>query len=163
MIKILTPLIIGIALLSPVSWIVSPGTEESARYCNARYGFCVNYPSEFAMEPPPANDDGRRFSDRDGLVMTASGINNANEDTLQTEKRSQGEEFDKITYRAQGDNWFVLSGHKGDKILYLKTFVGRGSINHLYIEYPTRQQTKYSDVVAKVARSFKPGNLAVGH
>lgn len=163
MIKILIPLIIGIALLSPIGRVVSPGTPESARYCNPRYGFCVSYPSELGMEPPPANDDGRRFFDGIGFVMRASGINNANEETLETEMRSQGEDFDKITYRTQGTNWFVLSGNKGDKILYLKTFVGKGSINHLYIEYPARRHAKYSEVVAKVARSFKPGNVAVAH
>jgi len=65
------------------------------------------------------------------------------------------------TYRAKGGNWFVLSGHKGANILYLKTFVGTGSINHLYIEYPARLKTKYDEIVAKVARSLKPGRLEV--
>lgn len=115
------------------------------------------------MEPPPENNDGRRFYDRNGLVMTASGINNVPEGTLQTEMHSQSEDFDEISYRAKGKNWFVLSGHKGANILYLKTFVGTGSINHLYIEYPTRLKTKYNEIVAKVARSFKPGHLEVAH
>jgi hypothetical protein len=95
--------------------------------------------------------------------MTASGINNVLEDTLQTEMRSQSEGFDKITYRAKGENWFVLSGSKGAHILYLKTFIGTGSINHLSLEYPARLKAKYDEIVAKVARSFKPGSLEVAH
>jgi hypothetical protein len=163
MMKILTPLIIGITLLSLISDVVPLSAQEVARYCNTRYGFCVSYPIHFRMEPPPANDDGRRFYDRNGFVMTASGINNALRDTLQTEMRSQSGDFDKITYRSQGENWFVLSGHKGVNILYRKTFVGNGSINHLYIEYPARLKAKYDETVAKVVRFFKPGSLEVDH
>jgi hypothetical protein len=161
MMKILNPLIIGIALLSLIRYVVPLSAQEYARYCNDRYDFCVSYPSHFGMESPPTNNDGRRFYDRNGLVMTASGSNNALADTLQTEMHSQGGHFDKITYRAKGENWFVISGHKGANLLYLKTFVGTGSINHLNIEYPARLKTKYDEIVAKVARSFKPGRLEV--
>jgi hypothetical protein len=163
MMKLLQPLNIGIALLSVISYVVPLSAQEYTRYCNSRYGFCVSYPSHFGMEPPPENNDGRRFYDRNGLVMTASGINNVLEGTLQTEMHSQSEDFDEISYRAKGKNWFVLSGHKGANILYLKTFVGIGSINRLYIEYPARLKTKYNEIVAKVARSFKPGHLEVAH
>jgi hypothetical protein len=47
--------------------------------------------------------------------------------------------------------------------VYRKTFVGNGSINHLYIEYPARLKAKYDEIVAKVVRVFKPGSLEVGH
>jgi hypothetical protein len=67
MMKILTPLIIGIALLSLMSDVVPLSAQEFARYCNTRYGFCVSYPIHFRMEPPPVNDDGRHFYDRNGL------------------------------------------------------------------------------------------------
>jgi len=137
--------------------------EVYARYCNDRYGFCVSYPSHFLTEPPPDNNDGRSFHDRNGMVVTASGINNVLMDTLQTEIHSCTEDFDTVTYQAKGKNWFVLSGVKGANILYVKTFVGVGSINHLYIEYPARLKTKYDAMVAEIARSFTPGRLKVAH
>ena len=44
-----------------------------ANYCNSRYGFCVDYPANFGMEPAPVNNDGRVFYDGEGFRMTASG------------------------------------------------------------------------------------------
>lgn len=161
--KRLTPLIVAVALIFLASYAVPLKAQQYDRYCNARYGFCVSYPSNFRMEPPPENDDGRRFDGPNGLIMTASGINNVLERTVQTEMSSQGDSFDTITYRAKGRNWFVLSGHKGANIVYIKTFVGSGSMNHLVFEYPASLSAKYAGIVAKVARSFKPGNLGAVH
>jgi hypothetical protein len=157
------PSIIGIVLMSLVSLVFPASAEEYAKYCNGRYRFCVCHPSHFGIEPAPANDDGRRFHDDNGFAMTASGINNSLDDTLQTELESQEERFDKITYRARGDNWFVLSGLQGANILYVKTYVGKGSINHLYIEYPAHQKAQYDGIVAHISRCFKPGRLDAAH
>jgi hypothetical protein len=52
--------------------------------------------------------------------MTASGINNAFDDTLKSEMDKAGGCFDRITYKAARKNWFILSGYKGNRILYLK-------------------------------------------
>jgi hypothetical protein len=133
----------------------------SEKYCNARFGFCISYPASLQMDRPPENDDGRRFDNGNGLVVTASGINNVSHDTLKSEMRTASDSFDRITYRAKGKNWFVLSGRKKDKIIYLKTFIGRGSVNHLDIEYPVRQKTVYRKVVGNIAGSFRPGQLGV--
>ena len=161
--KKLTPLIVAITLILLTGYVSLLRAQGYATYCNARYGFCVSYPSNFRKEPPPANDDGRHFDGPNGLIMTASGINNVSAATLQTEMSSQSKDFDRITYRAKGKNWFVLSGHKGVNIVYLKAFIGKGSMNHLIIEYPAGLRAKYGGLVAKVARSFKPGNLQVSH
>lgn len=157
------PLIVATALILLTSYFVSVRAQRYDRYCNARYGFCVSYPNNLRMETPPANDDGGRFDGPDGLTVTASGINNVSDGTLEGEMSSQSKEFDTITYRATGKNWFVLSGHKGVNIVYLKTFVGSGSMNHLIIEYPASLSAKYAELVTKVARSFRPGNLNVAH
>jgi hypothetical protein len=138
----------------------------SEKYCNARFGFCVSHPASLLMDSAPANDDGRRFDNGNGLEVTASGINNSTHDTLASEMRSARDSFDRITYRAKGKNWFVLSGLKKgatDTIIYLKTFIGRGSENHLEITYPVPLKENYRTVVGNIARSFKPGQLGVAH
>lgn len=163
MITIPNLLFSGMMLISITCSVVMAEAQEYARYCNARYGFCISHLSRFAMEPSPANSDGRRFFDGKGLSMTASGINNVLDDTLQSEMNSQSEDFDKITYRAKNDNWFVLSGYKGSDILYVKTYVGKGSINHLRIAYPANRKAAYDGIVAEIARSFKPGRLNLAH
>jgi hypothetical protein len=161
--KISSSSIIGILLVSLVGFVCPVRAEEYVNYCNGRYGFCACYPKHFGVEPAPVNDDGRRFYDGNGLTMTVSGINNALDDTLQSEMRSESKDFDKITYRAKGDNWFVLSGQKGANIVYLKTYAGKGSINHLYIGYPAGQKAEYDGIVARISRCFKPGRLDVAH
>lgn len=139
----------------------------SKTYCNARFGFCVGYPTSLLKDSSsPENNDGQRFDNGNGLEMTASGINNATHDTLASEMRSARGDFDRVTYQAQGKNWFVLSGLKKgatDTIIYLKTFIGRGSVNHLEITYPVPLKENYRTVVGNIARSFKPGQLGVAH
>ena len=115
------------------------------------------------MRDPPANDDGRQFDNGNGFYVTVSGINNVSNDTLKSEMRSAGDRFDRVTYRAKGKNWFVLSGYKDDKIIYLKTFIGRGSVNHLDIEYSVHLKAAYNMVAGNIARSFNSGQLGVSH
>ena len=137
--------------------------QKYTRYCNPRYGFCVNYPAHLRMEPPPVNGDGRGFNDGQGFSLTASGINNVLDGTLESEMKEMSEEFDKVTYRIKGDNWFILSGFKGADILYIKGYVGKGSRNHLYISYPANRKEAYDKIVSEVSRSFKPGRLDQSH
>ena len=115
------------------------------------------------MEPSPENGDGRKFRDNQGLVMVVSGINNVLEDNISAEMASQVRGFDKITYQKKMGNWFVLSGYKGGTILYRKTYVGKGAINHLFLQYPFKQLDAYNDIVKKISRSFKPGELENAH
>jgi hypothetical protein len=137
--------------------------ETYEKYCNSRYGFCVDYPTTLSLEPPPANGDGRIFFDSHGFKMTASGINNLTNDTITSEMESASENIDQITYKAQGKNWFVISGYQGSKIIYIKTYVGTGSINHLWIEYPKTKNQYYSELVTRISNSFNPGNLTISH
>jgi hypothetical protein len=137
----------------------SANSQSTRKYCNSRFGFCVEYPAHFGMKPAPANDDGRDFYDGDGFRMTASGMNNALEDTLKSEMQAQEQSFDTISYRSTGKNWYVLSGHKGNEIVYLKTFVGKEAINHLHISYPVRMKMEYEGIVTRISKSFSPGRL----
>jgi len=135
----------------------------SQKYCNARFGFCVRYPASLVMREAPANDDGRKFDNGNGLYLTVSGINNASNSTLKAEMSAARDEFDKVTYRAVGKNWFVMSGIKNDEIIYVKTFIGGGSINHLEIKYGTNFKKMYRTVAGNMAQSFRPGRLGVAH
>ncbi len=143
---------------------VSPVCSQSfVQYCNPRYGFCVDYPNNLTMKTAPDNDDGREFHDSNGFQLIASGINNVLDDTLETEMKSQSKDIGKITYQVKRKNWFVLSGHIASDIVYVKTYVGKGAINRLYIKYPAKMKMKYTDTVTKISQSFKPGNLNEAH
>jgi hypothetical protein len=144
--------------------IICPALAQSyKKYCNERFGFCVEHPANFGMEPAPTNNDGRAFYDGEGFRLSVSGINNIMDETLKSEMLSQEQNFDTISYRTSGSNWYVLSGLKGKEIVYLKTFVGKGSINHLYIRYPSGMKAEYESVVTRISRSFLPGGLVETH
>lgn len=154
------------AMLASIFLVMSACAADAqtyARYCNERYGFCVDYPEGLRKDPPPVNGDGRRFHDRNGFSMTVSGSNNSLDDSVTSEMESQTGDFDRITYRAQKKNWFVLSGYKGSEILYRKTYVGEGSVNHLHIQYPARKRKEYDAMVTRISSSFEPGDLEAAH
>lgn len=143
--------------------VLPVNSQEYTTYCNPRYGFCVDYPTSFKMEPSPDNGDGRNLSDGKGCIMTVSGINNVTADTIESEMLQQSGSLDEITCSKKGENWFVLSGFKGADILYLKTFVGTESINHLYIRYPVRSKTACDGIVDKISQSFRSGDINASH
>lgn len=143
--------------------VLSLYAVAGTRYCNSRYGFCVNYPSNFGSEPAPDNNDGQVFFDRDGFRMTASGSNNVTDETVKSDMNGLLSEFDTVTYRKLGKNWFALSGYKDDSIIYIKGWVGAGSINHLYLQYPSALKTDYDNVVKQIVKSFRPGDLNNSH
>ena len=135
------------------------GTKSFEKYCNLRYGFCAQYPTILQQGPAPANGDGRQFYSLDGLSITLYGESNIDGGLLQKKLDEQANYFDLITYRYLGKGWFVLSGYQGDKILYLKTYVGNRSNNILFIQYPAILKRQYDTIVSRVSNSFKPGKI----
>ena len=157
--RISTVLARGVLLLL----LCAVSSEAQARmekeYCNARFGFRFSYPSRFEMDPPPENDDGRVLRDGDGCVLTAWGGYNVLEESLEDAMTSRSADFDTVTYRAKGKNWFVLSGYRGSDIVYLKLWVGTDAVNGLEMAYPSALKKEYDAVVTKIVRSFRPGDL----
>jgi hypothetical protein len=126
------------------------------RYCNARFGQCADIPPNYRSDPPPFNGDGLVFRDGSGMSITVSAIYNVLDDTVASERQSTIELLAAPTYQSHGSNWFAISGVKGDNIFYVKSFVTRSTISHLWIEYPTALRADYDAVVARVAKSFTP-------
>lgn len=139
--------------------VVQAESLSFERYCNARFGFCVDYPSSLTMDPPPTNNDGRIFHGKHGFTMSASGMFNALYNTVQEEMRSQSSDFDKITYKRAKKHWFVLSGYSGGDILYIKTYVGKDYLYHLYLRYPVSMKKYYNQLISRISTSFEPGPL----
>jgi hypothetical protein len=154
----LSAIIILVFILSVMS-----EAQNNLRYVNARYGFQVSYPAFLISAPNPASGDGIRMYDKKGFVLVASGINNESEITFQSELQTQWESIGTITYGVKGSNWFAISGIKENKIIYIKSYIGKGAINHLYIEYPKDQGERYDKIVEDIAKSFMPGDLSKNH
>src|ERR1035437_570377 len=154
---------LGTIILLVIILAVKTEAQNNLRYVNERYGFQMSYPAFLISAPIPANGDGMRMYDKKGFVLVASGINNESEITFQSELNSQWESIGKVTYGVRGNNWFTISGIKENKIIYIKSYVGTGSINHLYIEYPKDQRDRYDKIVESISKSFSPGDLTKNH
>ncbi|OBU88223.1 hypothetical protein [Chromobacterium subtsugae] len=137
-------------------------------YANVRFPFSIPYPKGLLIPgEEPDNGDGLAFTSPDGqTVMTASGINNANDDTLQSEYRddlkrpSESGQPRKVAFKTIKKDWFVISGTEGDKIFYQKTYLVDDQFMTFDIRYPASQRAKWDPIVAHISKQFKvtPGN-----
>jgi hypothetical protein len=139
--------------------------ETCRTYQNARYGTVAEYPADrFHPEPPPANNDGRRFTSSDGAELAIFASLNVDDDTPAQHEaflRSGSQDYSHVTYRATGSNWLALSGYRGDLIFYEKYIFAKGrdigTIHALVVSYPRASKTLYDPIVARMAKSLRPG------
>ena len=124
-------------------------------YCNARFGFCVEYLSTLGMHPAPTNNDGRSFFDDEGFSISVYGSYNALNQNLTSHQEGFKAEFDTITYARTKSNSYVLSGYKGSDILYIKVILEKDTFYTLYIKYPKTRKEQYNTAVLKASQSFK--------
>jgi len=136
--------------------------EDWRTYVSDRFGTAIDYPSDlFKMLPPAANDDGRRFIASGGeasFVVLAS--HNAFQRTLselQDDDLASGD-YGSVTYRRMGDDWYALSGYRGDSIFYRKVILAGEIIHAFEATYPRIQRGAFEPVIARMAESLSPGS-----
>ena len=128
------------------------------QYCNARFAFCIDYPSNFVMQAAPENDDGRTFKSKNGLVkMLAYGSNNSLMEKLETRFNAESSSSDtrKVMYRLFKPDFFVISGVENKKVFYQKVLFKNDEYKTFLITYPLSQKKTYDSITAKIAASFK--------
>jgi hypothetical protein len=136
----------------------------TATYRNERHGFSLSYPAgTFAVQPPPASDEGRVFVSRDGnarllagALPNADGVNLRDYRTLLLQQSYPGAAID---YAPVGATWFVLSGIRDGVMFYERvTFTCGGRlINSWAMLYPATERRLYDGIVEQVARSYRAG------
>lgn len=128
-------------------------------YVNGRFGFSIEYPSDFTIKVTPDNNDGLIFQSVDGKTeLTVSGINNVSNDTVISEYNNLITQHRDAPYKKQEGNWFVVSWIEGNNIVYEKTVIGTGSENTFVLEYPISQKDYYNAIVSHLVATFKnPG------
>ncbi|MEA3492723.1 MAG: hypothetical protein U9R27_12605 [Campylobacterota bacterium] len=129
--------------------------QSYTKYCNARYGFCIQYPVDLGIAPAPTNNDGRRFYDDAGFSLSVYGSYNALSYSLREQMTEDKNNLDQVTYQVIKNGWYVVSGYKGADIIYKKTLMRGDIFYHLYIQYPARYKNDYNNIVSKVSKSFK--------
>jgi hypothetical protein len=137
----------------PVKWLT---------YQNDRYGTTIDYPDFFKMGRPPDNDDGRKFSAPDGGEFSVFASFNVLDYDLAGYQASTLKSLDPgsvVTYQTHGDNWFVISGTRGDAVFYERHLLShRGELtNGLVISYPAKLKQIYDPIVTRMSQSFRAG------
>lgn len=135
------------------------------RYCNARFEYCISYPKEILHPKEESqNGDGREFTSGDGVRMLVFGRRAM---TAEGESISMQQSFDTaledckhrrgiaVTYQKLGSTFFVISGLKDGKVLYLKTIVKGEAFAILILEYPETKRSTFDALTSKISASFK--------
>ncbi len=138
------------------SGVLAQGTM--LHYCNSRFAFCIDYPSNLTMQPAPDNDDGRTFKSKDGRVkMLAYGSNNSLLEKLETRFRAESSSSDtrKVTYKLFKPDFFVISGIENKNVFYQKVLFENDGYKTFLITYPVTQKKIYDSISAKISASFK--------
>src|SRR6202451_306314 len=138
------------------------GAGNWLTYQNDRYGTTIEYPGFFKPEPPPDNDDGRRFKSADGAEFAVFASYNALDFDIAGYLQDTLKNLDPgatVTYQAHADDWFVISGTKGDGIFYQRRLLSHGKemTEGFVMSYPARIKQLYDPIVARMAKSFRSG------
>lgn len=141
---------------------ISAHADNWLTYHNDRYGTTIDYPDQFKAEPPPGSDDGRTFKSADGAEFSVYASYNALDFNLAKFQDFTLKNLDPgavVTYKTHGDNWFVISGTKGDDIFYERHMLSHdGQMTEGFsMSYPAAAKQSYDPVVARMAKSFRAG------
>ena len=131
-------------------------------YHNNRFDFCVAYPENFLMEMGESqNEDGNTFATANkSSEMRASGMYNALEQSISeafdsaTENGTYYDEERIVTYKKQGDNWFVVSGNYNESIFYVRTVLEDDTFYTLYFEYHSSEKEKFKEIIKYTTQDF---------
>jgi hypothetical protein len=154
--------LIGAALATISGGAFAQPRETWKTYFNSRYGTSIAYPSRFKPGRPPDADDGLSFTADDGAKLAVWGSFNALEHDvagLEAFLREDPKEGEKVTYRAAGRNWVVLSGTRGDRLFYKRYVLShRNEVENAFeISYSAALATAYGPIVARLAKSLRAG------
>lgn len=143
----------------------SSSIEGYTTYTNGRFGFSVAYPSEFLLSEQSDNGSGASFvnDSTEDISINTWGQNNTNGETAQSALSRLEDSIGIEGYTAVGDNWFVYSYEINGEVVYLKEYVGAGSIVGMSITYPRSMSSEGDRMVEIMEPTFEPGDISSTH
>jgi hypothetical protein len=137
---------------------------DYATYCNARFNYCISYPSFLFPQPESENGDGRLFTNAANTsVLTVFGRLNQDADgnavpfkkQYAIDVKSFTASESKIMYQKAGSNFYVISGERNGKIFYQKMMIKGDACCYAILEYNKEERKAYDSVLAQIFKSFK--------
>ena len=136
-------------------------------YSNPRFGGMLRYPSEvFTSRRASDARDGVLFATSDGSAkLLVGGFENTEGYSPRSYQAFIGRESYgglRVDYAPVGQTWSVLSGTRGDMMIYEKAMFtcGGAVINSFAVVYPIAEREFYDPIVEDIEDSFKPGTVA---
>jgi serine/threonine-protein kinase len=134
---------------------------EWRTYTATRFGAIADVPRDWAMDPPPDNDDGRLFrspSRQAQIVIGGSYITDDAASALRDAVSGVG-----VTYQRIGPDWAVASGVEGSRIFYRRSVIACHNriMNTVEITYPQSQKQAYDLLVDHVSKSLHSARVSV--
>ena len=162
--------VLALAAMVGAAAAVRPGWPAGAEtgapawhsYHNDRYGTTIDYPDIFKAEPPPDNNDGRKFMAADGAEFSVYASYNSLDFDLAEFHDFTIKNLDPkatVTYQARGKDWFVVSGTNGGSIFYEReTLSHKAQMTEGFLmTYPSSLKQTYDPIVARMTKSFRSG------
>lgn len=139
--------------------------DDFAVFTNARYGYSFAYPEDFVPLDVSANGDGLTLaSDSTGTIrVEAWGTNNVFDETASERLKEMEDSIGIDGYTASGNTWYVYSYNTNGRVIYMKEYVGEGSIVNLTISYPESSSEFDNRLVEIMEPSFDPGDISESH
>jgi hypothetical protein len=138
-------------------------------YKNARFGTTLAFPSVvFDVLGPSQGGNGRRLKARAGdAQIEVNAWNDMTPEALQNLRRRLMDTagYEQVTYQRRGDNWFVLSGFRGDAVFYEKYLLetNTGTIHTFSMEYPGERKNTYDTMLDQIENSFQRAIKRMAH
>lgn len=142
--------------------LVVAGTTGAAQtlreYFDGGTGTLALVPADWQPSGDDPKWEGTRFFSRDREAWLAVWGKRDIEHTPRVYQKMVAEAAgDRVTYSRRGQNWFVVSGFKGDRIFYVKAIrrCGRETWHQVAFEYPAERKRAYDSLVTAVSQSLR--------
>ncbi|MGC1780977.1 MAG: DnaJ domain-containing protein [Acidobacteriaceae bacterium] len=141
---------------------LSQANDGYDTYKNARFGHTIDFPKSFVQHKQPrGNGDGIVMTSPDGSALfIAIGGDNPGRTLREWYDASIKNVHGVLGDHRIGSTWFVISWTDRMNLEYLKMFVGLGSEKSFTFICPANRQTACGNIVARMEKSFVPGDVA---
>lgn len=143
---------------------------EIKEYCN-KYSVCVSYNSELFDGPSESeSQDGAHFytENENNQMEMGTDYREQLDDYLELagaaqlkklyEDDQKSEQYQEVTYKKLGTNWYVLSGYlkkDGAKIIFYKKVIQSERLSYCMVQYEEADKEYWNPVCKLVSSSFK--------
>lgn len=143
----------------------SSSIDGYSTYTNGRFGYSVAYPSDYVLSQEYEDGSGVIFTNasRDDMTITVWGQNNTYSEMAKSMLSGFQESIGAEGYTASGDDWFVYSYEMDGQVVYLKEYVGSGSMACMSITYPKSMSAEGDAMVETMEPTLEPGDISVSH